>query len=668
MKQSYLRRMVVFGLVAVAMGLSLPSVVGHPDPSDHGGEHPDGPSFNETVLMFAGDEDSVTANASEWQDDQSHLGFPPRTDYLYLAKTADLHRTRPSRRVQLWNQQDFQDIPVGKNTGSHEGNGPCPLASGGAGAYHNCPGNPVSDWIDDPKENPLGQGRTVAVRPNGRSANSGPRGWIQDAHTSIFDITPSTRFLLGNGSANYIAGAGTVRGFADYRVELSQGDQDPSPDRKVFYEYESDSVGTCLLKLNSELPDNWDDPCSRYAVIEQGSNSQRVNISYTAPDQNVPQSRFILVGKITATATKIIKEKKTRREQECTTTTGPNGGTRTVCTPKTVTYWETSRKTVTTDVVTSDSRYINVYSPFSDLEVAHFPDGSHEVLITSQDPWLGLTLANESRLYSNYRFFSYRSPAWDQLSITNNRGQSRTAMSSAHPLQAHAYPYRTDGYGSDPGVQVLQINSGRNYTAPSLPKNVDLTQVNASSEFRTAQTLLAETAEFNKSHLQLTGLVQGTNISGGILEAQITEHDVQTPNLTVSEIDSNSSFTRFRVQLTAPDGTPIETANRDGNITFGSNTLQTDSNGQAEVTVPNDGLYTVEYNPAKWWKLADDEQPYISNSTTAVASGSLISFGTLFALAWRSFLFLLPLLSMLWLADQIPGVKAWPPTFLIFWK
>lgn len=665
---SQIRYAITISIIMTALALNVPVVSAHPDPADHGGEHPDGPSFNETVLLFAGDSDPVTANASDWVAAGASQSFPPRTDYLYLALTTDIHQMRPLQDVISWNRHDYDDIPVSVNTNSHDGTGACPVGNENAGEYHHCNENPVTDWIDDPDENPLGQGRSVAVRPQGNPSTSGPRGWISDAHTSLFDITPSTRFQIGNGSVNYVGKSGTVRGFTDYRIKLPEGDQDPAPDRKVFYQYQSDSVQTCLLKLNSELPSNWENPCEEYAAIAQGSNSQRINISYTAPGQNTPQSRFILVGKITTTVTKVIEKKKTKTVQTCDQVEGPNGGIQTVCDTSTETYWDTTEETITSSAITSDARYINVYSPFTSLEVAHFPDGDHEVLITSQDPWLSLTLANNSQLYSNYRFFSMRDPAWDRFQITNNNGESKSVMSSAHPLQTNAYPYRSDGYGSDPGVQVIEINSGYNYTAPSLPAKVNLTQVEQGTEFQAAQTLLSSTDAFNTSHLQLTGLVSDSNVSNELLTAQLTENTVKEPHINVTKISSNSSFSRFRVLLTGPNGSAIETADRDGNITFGGQTLQTDSDGQAEITVPNDGLYTVEYNPAEWWKLGDDEQPYVGNSTTAVASGSLISFETLFALVWRSFLFLLPLLSLLWVADQIPGVKAWPPTFLIFWK
>ncbi|WP_244605443.1 hypothetical protein [Halorhabdus rudnickae] len=444
--------------------------------------------------------------------------------------------------------------------------------------------------------------------------------FIREAYIEIFSVQPATHARLSpSHQPLYVAPNGTLRGTVDYRVAVPP--DDTSGDRRVFWSLRDHHIEETTLFVDG-------------AYNSSAPGSHTPALSYTLDDIAGLSQQVTLQANISVRLQKTV--------QLCT-----NHNLDGECA-----NWWTSVSYPTEEVTVSDSVQVTKYELVVVGFMARYPNGDLGLVVFKNQPWLGHKLPNGD-VRGVWRFYSARDKDWDTLVVDSNDGQ-RTIHSPLHPLQVNAYPIET---GPTPtprrNVTILDVY-GRQIEPPQLPDKV---QLDILSEPYTASFGIATRTktEENLSSVRAWGLVRGVHANRPT--EQFGRVQIHESNLTLSVRNATERTATVQVCLErATDGTPINTARRDGYVVVNDRRLNTSENGTVTVTLerPPDGV-SARYEPGHWWQ---NRPGYTGDTATALLQGPILQLlATLFRFSVPVSLFLLAV----FIIDRFTGWRVWPP-------
>jgi len=549
------------GLLAVlTIVATLPATAHPPQYPDHG-VPPD--TF---YTLWSGDSDAPQESAS------ARSGSP--RPLRVVANRTDIPLDRPPKAVETWNDGDHQEFP---------------------------PTN-----------------RTISIYPPEAPRESGR--FIKEASVSIFSLGPSTEARLSPSSdPRYAAPSGTVRGVADYRVEV------PS-------DQESD-----LRRVNWTLGDH---RINRTTVLVDGEAVNATNGTHT------PVLAYRLEGMAGETHTITLRLRATaelRKEIAVCRERSESDG----CLD-----WDRHVTTLRENVTVHENHTVVKYDPQMSASVARYPDGDVGLVVYQNQPWLGYRLPNGD-VRGVWRFYSARDPQWDTL-IHSTATRGKQIHSPLHPLRIFAYPISTGPTPTPRGkVSILDIY-GPERRAPSLPDVVNLDVIDGTYTASFGIASRAEAADV--SRVSALGLVRGVNTARST--EGLARVDIDRTRLTLDVVTETNDSITVRAHLrTEGSGVPINTTAKGGYIVVGGERVNTTGTGTIRETVPKSPSRTItaRYVPGEWWLeghgyTADSAAVSIGGPQLQVAS-TLYTLGVAVGLS----------LVAVFLLDRVTPAQLWPP-------
>ena len=465
------------------------------------------------------------------------------------------------------------------------------------------PPDTASQWNQYAHEQYQSGGSDVSVHPRGGHTHS--YSYIEDAHASIFSVTPSTRAYVGDDDERlYVAPNGTLRGTVDYRIELPD-DTDSTSYRLL--EHEIDEV---RLSVDEE-------------VVQRKPGTDSPTFEYELPfDANT--IRF--GAKIEATV-----EKTAQPPPESNQTTE-------------VTEYDVW--------VTVWNYYdIDVYNLDPTVDQVTYPDGRDGISITQSEPWQGYTLDDKNEIRGIWRFFTARNIGWPTLVASNEEG-TEPHESHALPVSVYTYPAAASPTAKPEGTDPTIIRTwGETHDSPK-PLPLDHVAVNTvEDDYEETYGMAVRATDVDPEAVTVTGIVNGVETdaqtfsigSDRIREATLSATVVdETPTEATVQLTLENAATGDPIELDADGASTISNA-RSGYIEINGTRVRTNADGQAVVELSEPGSYEARYVPTPW---LDTNQPYTSDTVTvrwhplATPAGwlaNLLQFGLFmlpFAIAW----------------------------------
>ncbi|POG54177.1 hypothetical protein [Haloferax marisrubri] len=485
------------------------------------GTETNGLTENESATLWSRDSDRYVSQ----QDYQQQYG-DDRTALHQLANGTDITFTRPPATAATWTRNDFADLDAG--------------------------------------------GPDTSTYPPHASLEDGT--FIDDAHATIFAVTPSTRGHLDAGETPlYIAPNGTVRGLVDYHVRVPTGNE--TGNQTVDWALVSHEIENTRLKIDG-------------ITVASTAGTHTPELQY--------QTTHSWGANLTLEATISVRLKKTVE-----TTVGGES--------KTTVNYRTETRTV------SDTLDTEIYDLAAYPYYAQYPNGDTGVAIFQSRPWQGYTLTDDetSRVRGVWRFYTARNTNWDTL-VTSTGTSTTTEQSDAIPVRVHAYPSQI-GPRAEPvrdGPDIIDTwGTDRASPRETIGENVTVEVVNESYTPTYGLAVRAETVD--REALRVGGIVRGVNAT--IVDPQVgSARQLRESNLSVELVSQTTSNATLRVELRDNQtGAPIASNGSDrqysiggsshsGYITVGDQRVETNESGIAIVTLDEPGIYTARYHPGTW--------------------------------------------------------------------
>lgn len=599
----------VFVVVVLLTSLNV-ATAGPPPDGDNHGIPP-----NESATLWARDSDQYVTDAQ-----YQNLTGENRTAVQALLNGTDYTWTSPPRLPSEWNQRDWAAYARNFSTT-----------------------------------------RNQSVHPTDAQLSQSQRGWIQDAHATLYRLQPSTRlYQAPNQTIHYIAPDGRVRGLVDYRVQTPDNDTDDTDGKTVRWTLQHHEISAVCVAQGPDNPEEED--CQRRGVRIGATSSPNhtVNVSYAARKHAEPGTPVSLVAVIEVEMNKTVETKHQEEVEKCHEVETRNG-TKTVCETETETWWTSNSTQVTDRVTVTDQVAATIYQLRTAVRTATFPDDDRGVIVQSSEQWGGIGLGPDASLRTPWRYFAARNPEWDQLATTTADG-STWDTSPAVPVRVYAFP-STSGvsWESDSGdVRDVRVLDGRQHAspAPALPENVSVSVV--AQEYNTTQTLAVR---YNgpTDQTTATGVVRG--VDGDVVQSG-EPVDIRRANLTLSVVNWNTTYVNVKVTLRENrTGAPINTTGREGYVEIREDVrVQTNGSGEAVVTLQNTGMVTATYEPGDWWS---GEKGYLRTQARVLPRSGLFGASSFGRILSNLLKLSIPPLVVLYLLDQLPGGETWPPWRLL---
>ncbi|WP_049904852.1 hypothetical protein [Haloferax gibbonsii] len=543
------------------------------------GTETNGLTENESATLWSRDSDryvSQQAYQQQYGDD--------RTALHQLANGTDITFTRPPATAATWTRNDFADLDAG--------------------------------------------GPDTSTYPPHASLEDGT--FIDDAHATIFAVTPSTRGHLDAGETPlYIAPNGTVRGLVDYRVRVPTGTE--TGNRTTDWALVSHEIENIRLKIDGipvATASGTHTPELQYQTTHSWSANLTLeaNISATASGTHTPELQYQTTHSWSANLT-LEANISVRLKKTVETTVGGES--------KTTVNYRTETRTV------SDTLDTEIYDLAAYPYYAQYPNGDTGVAIFQSRPWQGYTLTDDenSRVRGVWRFYTARNTNWDTL-VTSTGSTTTTAQSDAIPVRVHAYPSQI-GPRAEPvrdGPDIIDTwGAERASPRGTIGENVTVEVVNESYTPTYGLAVRAETVD--REALRVGGIVRGVNAtivdpqvgsarqlresnlsvelvsqttSNATLRVELRDNQTGESNLSVELVSQTTSNATLRVELRdnqtgapiASNGSdrqyPIGGSSHSGYITVGDRRVETNESGIAVVTLDEPGIYTARYHPGTW--------------------------------------------------------------------
>jgi hypothetical protein len=499
------------------------------------GTEDNGLTENESATLWSRDADTYSS-----QDEYRQRYGTERSSIHQLANGTDITFTRPPATAATWTRNDFQDLDAG--------------------------------------------GRETSIHPSHASLEDGV--FIEDAHTTVFAVQPSTRGHLASGDTPlYVAPNGTLRGFVDYRVRVPNGTV--SENQTVQWSLTEYDIEEVRLRQDGETiarTDGSHTPALDYQIEDDWSTTLTLEADIT-----VALKQTIRTDVGNSTDVEVVHREET--------------------------------------LTVSDSIAVEVYDLSASAYYAEYPNGDSGVAVFQSHPWQGYTLTEDgdAKVRGVWRFYTARDTNWDVL--VRSTGTTHTeATSEAIPVYVHAYPSRI-GPRAEPirdGPTIVDTwGTDRPSPAGTIGENVTVEVVEQS--YTASYGVAVRSERVDRDALHVTGIVRGVN--GSISEpAADSERQLRRSSLTAEILEQNQSQATLRMKLRDTETgapivldrkgrwDPIGGSTRSGYITIADQRVPTNASGVALVTVDNPGIYTASYHPGSW---LGHNPAYVGDTATA---------------------------------------------------
>lgn len=458
------------------------------------------------------------------------------------------------------------------------------------------------------------------------------QAWIRDAHATVIRMQPGTRLRVSpTETRQYLAPNGTASGLIDYRVRIPPDSTSGYP--KVSWSLSSHEITDAWVLQGDGNPSRRPTG-SRDVIGYRDDPSHVVSIPYNASRADEP----------IALSARIEVEMK---KSVTTRTSRPTGG-----------YdYDTTTTYPTKDVVVGEIRPARIYNPNLTVQRARYPDGTHEVLLSSEQVIDGVTVGS-SIVELPWEYYAARDPDWDTIKRSTESGTS-TSRSPLHPVRLYGYP-ASRSVSVENGT-ARATTWAREYQSPrrSLDDNINVGVVEGN--YSVASSVVGDFDRELGTDTNASGVVAG-------VEANVTRRSakqINRSNLTVRV--ENASLSNVTVNITLLDNTtgePIDLRDRTGYVEInGRHRVNTNATGVATVRINNSGLISVRYQPALWSKVTT---AYTADDTRVTAQTGMLTSDGGGRLLGRVFSILLPIFVILYIIDWVPGADTWPPWRALF--
>jgi hypothetical protein len=462
-------------------------------------------------------------------------------------------------------------------------------------AYAEPPAAPDT-WNEGEAEDFFGGSDRVSQYPPDTELSDGEA--VKDAYVRIFDVSGSTRVLFSpQREVLYVPSDGEVRGFTDYRIE---GDD--------VIEH---SVEVELVETDQTVTGN-----GGFSVPYDGLSG-----GPGSPELGGESTELTLRATVTATR-------------------------------------QVENDTVTETVTVEDSIEVEPYNPARPPPIAvygQYPNEDTSLFFLREAPWSSVTLADGTKVQSNWRFFSARAEGWGNMQLSTSAGES-VSEDVYHPLRVYAYPSRSGVYVD--GDAKLRNVIGDEHEPPSLSEELsfDLPR----SEYTAVQGFdLRHEGDAETGNIQLNGIVSGSSVDRPPFPSV---KSIRTTNLELNVVEVSDDAVEVEVSLRDSDGNPVDTRRDDGIVRVdGHGEVNTGIDGTAtvEISPPPSGAVVAEYVPVNWYE-AETEATYVGDRATVNPNREYSLLGELGMLS-QLVVFLLPFLVSVYFIDRTLGLGIWPP-------
>ncbi|ELZ88837.1 hypothetical protein C453_01200 [Haloferax elongans ATCC BAA-1513] len=409
--------------------------------------------------------------------------------------------------------------------------------------------------------------RTTSVHPASASLSDGTV--IKDAFVSIFAVQPSTVLHHRTGTTQHVAPDGDVLALSDYRVVIPEGD-DTGLRREKW----------SLKRTSTDI------------TLSAGDRTHDTGRGHTATLDYAGLS-----GSPEVTVTAEITAEFDHHIREC------EDWNRTLDTCRGGWETETHHPSFSKTVSTSRDVVVNRLDGVSGSRVGFDTAPSRTgAVVSPATPWTTIAVADDTRIRSNWWFYSAGTPGWRTMESDTATGSSRAA-SSVRPLQVHAYPSKmAPSVPSESETDrhlTIEKTWGPEQAGPSLPPNVDLDTADpythAESVAVSSETLDGE--DFRE--VEVHGIVRGQSRT-----VSLSSHrTVRETNLTLAVVESNATHATVLASVANnATGDPVTT----GRVEIESQTTTLNSSGEGVVTLTNPpALVRGQYDPTEWWRTTE---------------------------------------------------------------
>lgn len=563
---------------------------------------------NETDIYFSEDPDNYTSDT-----DYYNLTGSNRTAIAALANGTDIYFKQPPDQVETWNSNDFADLQ--------------------------------SEFSTD---------TDTSVHPEGATTKDGSR-FIDDAHISLYSITPSTELHRTNGESKYHIGrSGTVRALVDYRIDHPLDDVDPGDGKLVEWELLDASIEKTYLIEGTQIPD---DGYRGSTLGSENADTHTPEFDYTIRGNGKKDTSLTVVAEIDVEFLKVTELEKTKTEQVCEQVTTENG-TYLECTEEETTYWDEVTETLDESVVVSQTLDpVNTRRSQQMVQEIIHPSGQRDYAITIEGrPWGQVNTGDNVSVTSRWRYFSRGGAEWATIISETDSGTDKIDL-GAIPLQTHGFPHQNNDIGGQTSIGEPEIKSLSETNISSPPEFSDTINLPVANESYTYSHKFAILDPGSAPDIQTKTVVNGDEAIS--VEGPTTR--IRETNLDFKILEKNASHVLVQAHLTENEtGSPISLQNRNGNITVQGQNKKTNSSGYATLIVGQDSLITAEYDATPWYET-DNPTVYESSSARVTPANEDLyynSAGYLFKLGMQG----IPIILLTtYLVDHIPMVDIWPP-------
>lgn len=458
-------------------------------------------------------------------------------------------------------------------------------------------------------------------------------------HSSILHENADTTKLLTPTDGN-------VYTITDYRVDIPDDEEDEY--KRVTYNYKDSRIKETELTVRngvgSESHDDSHTSKLEYTNAAEGDTTLTVDVT------------------IAASYTKKVERKQTVKEN-----------------PTCIRYCETKTIYVTTQQYTVDREHTvnrsidaHAYNPDMTVKYRNQNNGESTAQFSLPKYWTAVELPNGDRINAPIDTYTQRNTAWDSVVDSTATGTSNEYQSPITPVEVHAFPNKNKAtIDTNPDSNIknnieITDQSGTTRSTPTLPDTIDFTPANGNEEYlspmtieiRTKQPLTEDSAD---AAFDIYGVTPNNKqtVSG----TQLNNPIETTLNMTITNVDAQNKTITVDISLFETDtNNPIETANSDGYITVSptNTTVQTDSNGNASVTIDYDK--TQSYIAATYHsKSGFEENEHDTAEDKVMIRDPIIDFNGVFGVLWTYFIILAPMITVYYIFHRTaPNIFPWP--------
>ncbi|MDH5021711.1 hypothetical protein [Halobacterium rubrum] len=563
-----------------------------------------GISHNESLSLFSRDVDDPSAT-TETPAYESLVRNSSTESALEYYRDGDIEYAAPPERAETWTENAFQSLP---------------------------------------ESTPA----TESTYPEGAELKNG--SFIQEAHVTVFSVSPSTVLHRGDEQVRLVGEDATLAAYADARVDLPESEvvENPEPgiakrttnwtltglevtgltlrvdgetvgsseqskaklDFQVAHREQADVTVHATFRANltktitewEEVEDDSDQTSSDESEADSGSGE---TIREPGETRRGGYTQFPVIG-IPGRPSDPDRSGEQETEEETGHETSSESGE----SSETLVQSGTIEKVVSETVSVEDGISVEGYDISDSLDGAVLQRNGElrRLSLESTTPVAkysvkASTAARPSTVQTRWRFFTARNTTWETLK-TATPSDTETTSRTTVPVTVHAFPSNNSLYTRTYGVQpVTNVQPLYEFGQPAtLPEHVNVDA--ATQPYKSHQRIKADVHRLDRTYpVRVQGLVSGQTAT--LQWSELSESELRPVDLSLSVIKKSGQQTTLRA--TALDGVtgeplPEEASVRTVTIAYGSQHKHVELNedGVGTVAIDYSGVFEARYTPGVW--------------------------------------------------------------------